>query len=779
MNLQENRKIPMKQTAFVCVVVIALGAVTGCIATKETYVSRGNKLYDAGRFEEATLNYQKAIQKDPKFGEAYYRLGLAALKQKEQGRLAYDSLYRAVQLLPDNVEVMEKFADLVLAVYLADPHHPQFLYTEITQLSQELLAKNPNSYKGLMLRGYLEQTDRKPKEAIDDFRKALRIDSSDAGVKTALAQTLMLDGQQGEGEKLALDLIYNQKTSFGPVYELVYGLYLDAKPKRIADAENILKAKVNNNPKDADYIVELARFYQGLQKPVEMKAALQRLLDDPKTFPKARLWVGDFYMGLRDYPEAMHNYQEGIRATPAGKDRQVFQNAAIVALLSEGKNAEALRLAEQTIKEDPQDDLAKRLRADIWMDSGEADKVEDAFRSFKALSAQYPNDATLRFHLARAFMRKGNLQAAQTELQEAIKKRSDFVEARIDLGRISIMRKRPDQALQQANDILKLHPDSHPAKLLRTRALIGTGDLKTAQVELAKLEKDSPRDTQVQLQLALLAAADKKVPQATALLDTLRNTSDSDVFIALASIYLSQRQPDKAFAILNEGLKKSDSPEAIHTQLAVTALVTGRLDMAIAEFQKLVDADPKSVEDLRRLADAYELKGAQEDAIKLYRKAYEMRPGDLDSALALAGAMALAGHTAEARTQYLGIAKAHPEDPVVLNNTAYLLADSGGDLDQALQYAQSALAKNPKEPGFSDTVGYIYLKKGQKDSAIRTFGNLVRQNPHFPAFRYHLGLALYENGDKTGARKELRAALADHPSKQDEQRIKELLGKLG
>ena len=29
------------------------------------------------------------------------------------------------------------------------------------------------------------------------------------------------------------------------------------------------------------------------------------------------------------------------------------------------------------------------------------------------------------------------------------------------------------------------------------------------------------------------------------------------------------------------------------------------------------------------------------------------------------------------------------------------------------------------------------------------------------------------------ARKELRAALADHPSKQDEQRIKELLGKLG
>jgi tetratricopeptide (TPR) repeat protein len=93
----------MKQTAFVCVVVIAFCAGTACIATKQSYLAKGNKLYQAGKYEEATLNYQKAIQKDANFGEAYYRLGLAALKRKDQARLAYDSLYRAVQLLPNNV----------------------------------------------------------------------------------------------------------------------------------------------------------------------------------------------------------------------------------------------------------------------------------------------------------------------------------------------------------------------------------------------------------------------------------------------------------------------------------------------------------------------------------------------------------------------------------------------------------------------------------------------------------------------------------------------------
>src|ERR1039457_2632956 len=111
MNLRVNRKVHMKQTACVCAVIIAFGAGTACIATKQTYLSRGNKFYDAGKYADASLNYQKAIQKDPKFGEAYYRLGLAAIKQ-DQGREAYDALLRAVQLLPTSVEAKEKFADV-------------------------------------------------------------------------------------------------------------------------------------------------------------------------------------------------------------------------------------------------------------------------------------------------------------------------------------------------------------------------------------------------------------------------------------------------------------------------------------------------------------------------------------------------------------------------------------------------------------------------------------------------------------------------------------------
>ncbi len=756
----------MKQTTCVCVAIVAFGVGTGCIATKQTYLSRGNKFYDQGKYADASLNYLKAIQKDPKFGEAHYRLGLSAMKL-DRAREAYDSLYRATQLLPNRVDVTEKFADICLSYYLADPNHPTFLYKQIAELSDQLLAKDPNSYEGLMLKGYLAQADRKPQEAVDFFRKAIHINSSDQGVQAALVKSLLQTGETQAAEKLALDLINRQKSSYGPIYDLMYGVY--ASTNRQAEAENILKAKVANNPKKADWIVQLARYYRRSQKPAEMKAALQRLLDNPKDFPDGRLWVGDFYMSFRDYAEAVSYYQEGARATSDVKQKSVYQDKVLVAILSQGKNEEGLKLATQILKENPQDDTALGLQADLLLDTGKSQNIDVALRAFEDLSKRNPSDATIHLHLGRAYRKKGDLESARKEYQQAVRIQPDLVEAKYEMGLIDIMRGHAQDALEQANEILAIRPNYRPAQLLRTESLIRTGDLKTARIELSRLEKGSAQDNQVQFQMALIALYEKKLPQALDTLNRLRATGDAQVFVGLAGIYTASRQFDKAFEALNDGLKRSSDTVVIHRQLGITAALARQFDRSISEFQKVLEVDPKSVETMRLIADIYALKGDRNAAVDMYRKAYETAPNNVSSALALAGGLVQAGRMAEARTQYLNIVKAHPDDPVVLNNTAYLLADSGGDLDEALRLAKSALAKSPDQPAYSDTVGYVYLKKGLNDSAIQTFNILVRKNPHFAAFHYHLGLALYAKGNKDAARSELHTALGDHPSRQDEQ----------
>jgi len=765
----------MRRVVCACIFAVSLIALSGCSATKQAYVAKGNKLFAAGKYADASLNYRKAIQKDPTYGEAFYRLGLAAIKL-EQPPDAYTALFRAVQLLPGDVEAKKKFADVCLGIYLADPSHPQLLYTQLGKLSEEFLSRNPNSYEGLMLKGYLASTDRKPKEAIEYLRRAVQVNHSNAGVVTELAGLLIQDGETQEGETLAMNLVARKKTSYGPVYDLLYKFYLDAQ--RTADAENILRAKVNNNPKSADYALQLARHYRRTHDSAQMSATLQRLLDDPRNFPRARLWVGDFYLGLRDYATAIAYYRQGADASGDAKAKLVYRRRNVLALLSQGKTDLATQLAEQAQKENPTDSGILRVHADILLDSGRREKAEVAVREFQTLSKKDPSDTSLRLQLGRAYRLEGDLAGARNQFLEAIHQRPDLVGARYELAEIGLIQHRPQEAIQQASQILSTQPNDRRARLLYGSGLIGTGDGVAARAVVAKLIQDFPQDREPQVQLGLLALAEGNFPQAIDILTRHRAGGDARVFAALAQAYVHQNRLDQARAILNQGLGKWPASSVLLEQVAGTEALSGRYDVARSQYQKLLSSDPKSIVVRRRLAEVCDLEGDHSGALAYYQEAYRLDPDDVGVAVNLADALARAGRLEEARALYREVAKAHPENAPALNNAAFFLADTGGDLDEALRLAKNALAKIPGQPSFSDTIGYIYLKKGMLDSAIQSFSTLAQRYPGSASFRYHLGLALFQKGEKAVARKELQAALAQHPSPQETLRIRELLNEI-
>src|SRR5438552_15693146 len=73
---------------------------------KLRYLNNGNKYFDKGKYREASIMYRTALQKDAKFGAAYYHLALADLKL-QQPVSAVQSLRRAVELLkpgPDRTD---------------------------------------------------------------------------------------------------------------------------------------------------------------------------------------------------------------------------------------------------------------------------------------------------------------------------------------------------------------------------------------------------------------------------------------------------------------------------------------------------------------------------------------------------------------------------------------------------------------------------------------------------------------------------------------------------
>src|SRR5579863_7465261 len=84
------------------VAAVLLVGLTSCGRDPKTYIERGNRFFDAGKYDDAALQYKRVLQKNANSGEAWYRLALVDLKRGNSVD-AYLELRRAVDLMPDDI----------------------------------------------------------------------------------------------------------------------------------------------------------------------------------------------------------------------------------------------------------------------------------------------------------------------------------------------------------------------------------------------------------------------------------------------------------------------------------------------------------------------------------------------------------------------------------------------------------------------------------------------------------------------------------------------------
>src|SRR5215510_10154792 len=102
----------------------------------QRYLANGNKFFSKAKYKEASIMYRRALQKDLRFGEAYYRLALTDLKLAAYGD-AVRALIRAVELQPQNVDAATKLADLYLLASTQDPAHSGQLSKDARDLADK------------------------------------------------------------------------------------------------------------------------------------------------------------------------------------------------------------------------------------------------------------------------------------------------------------------------------------------------------------------------------------------------------------------------------------------------------------------------------------------------------------------------------------------------------------------------------------------------------------------------------------------------------------------
>src|SRR5712664_4140331 len=83
-----------------------------CTARAKQHVAQGNRYLEQKQFPEAGNEYQQAIQIDPDFPEAHYRLGLVQIEQQHPSA-AIKSLARAVDLDRRNISARLQLGSLL------------------------------------------------------------------------------------------------------------------------------------------------------------------------------------------------------------------------------------------------------------------------------------------------------------------------------------------------------------------------------------------------------------------------------------------------------------------------------------------------------------------------------------------------------------------------------------------------------------------------------------------------------------------------------------------
>lgn len=768
----------MNRAARLCLiplVILAIGCSRDPVVRSQHDVENGNRFFDRAKYKEASILYKKAIQKDPKNGEAHYRLGLSELKQQNFGNAA-QALRRAVDLKPGNTDAITKLADIYWLAFVSDQRRYKTILPEIRELSETLLKHDAKSFDGLRFAGYLALADQKMPEALEKFQAANQAKPFQPELTSVLVQTLLGMNRQDEAENMAKALIAHDKT-YAPMYDQLLNIYL-AK-NRIQEAEQLLRDKVAANPKQEAFYLQLAGFYFATHRMPQVESTVQQVLSNPKDFPFAHLTVGRFFFRTRDFDRARREYDEGLKANT--KEKSVYQKAIVELLAAQGKSNDARVVVDEILKDNPKDAQAIEMRAALQLQTGNPEQIQAAINDLQALVTKSPDNPIYRFELGRALMAKKALDQAKVQLEEAVRLRPDFNPPKLLLAQILEMKGDHAKALQASEEILRSEPNNLAAHLVRSSALLGMGEKDKAKAELDLILKVVPSSSDARFQLGLLNYSEKNFKQADSIFHDMQSANPGDArgLIGIVETQVAQNEFDSAIKIMENELQKNPDRQDYRLALANVKVRAEKYDSAIEDFKTLIGKDPKSEDLYVRLAETYRLKGDLNAAIDNFRKATALAPNDSVPLVRLAMLLDGIGRRAEAKPLYENILRLSPDEPVALNNLAYLKAEEGTDLDQALTLAQRAKQKLPSDPNISDTLGWIYIKKNLSEDAIRVFRELCTKEPKNATYRYHLAMALFQKGDRPAARKELETALQSGPSKEEQTKIRDLMTKIG
>ncbi|MGH9434226.1 MAG: tetratricopeptide repeat protein, partial [Terriglobia bacterium] len=477
---------------------------------------------------------------------------------------------------------------------IADDPDSQFLKVELAKLywrasrvsdavreAQEVLNTNPTNLEAHKLLGniYLRdlgddqaatKTQQSLKKAIEQYEIITRLDPKDVNSEVLLGRLYGLNKQPAKSEEVFKKALASQPESHGAATYLAR-LYMDHG--QYGHALEVLK-KIPPSQLDLDSLA----------------------------------MMGQAYAELQQYSDATKSYRGALDQDPTNRD---LRRAYADALMHSGKTDEARTQFQQLVRDNPQDSVSYLRLAQIDQTQGHFDDAKKELDKAKTLA---PDDLEIAYQQAIYDDAAGNDAGAIQILQGLLKKnggaRAASTEAENNnkaillerLGLIYRTQEKYDQAMAEFEKIVALGPSQAPrGESLVIETLRLEKNSKKAMEEANRAVKQYPKDRPLTMLRASLLGEQGHVDEAISVLQGLLNNSsgDSGVKLAMAQVYITAKQYDRAQSTVEDLLKqKTDPSNQEYAEFLLGSIYERQknVDAAEQQFRKILATDPLNSE---------------------------------------------------------------------------------------------------------------------------------------------------------------------------------------
>ncbi len=314
---------------------------------------------------------------------------------------------------------------------------------------------------------------------------------------------------------------------------------------------------------------------------------------------------------------AVTSLDAACRVSPEQPDLRLHLG---IALFNAGEHARAAENLDRVLRSGREDLKVRIILGRAWLAAGRYDEAEGLFQG---LVQSYPLYPDLRHMLALAEAGRGRLTAASEFLGQALEIRPAYLAARLDLARVAWLLEDYDLARQEASAVIETAPDLTAAWWCLALAALGRGDTEAGRAAVDRLPVEHPGGAALADLLEGKVPAPSGDPAVRALAEAaaaqgapagppdwgrlIRATEEAMTHDLLEArpwrpnfgevVDVLEREADEGLSrilrsILEERLADNPQFADLHFHLGRVHVRLGRLDEALACFQRAVTINP-------------------------------------------------------------------------------------------------------------------------------------------------------------------------------------------